>query len=207
MWASSRQPDRMRDQSPISPPPAFLHPLRDSCAPSVIPTPPPSFLRRQESTRPPNPLSRHGLHDVPSDLPNTPARQSSAVEQRRPARSPAARLDSCLRRNDGGGGRRWDGGRAGGTEGAQVGRRGRRWRRNDRWDGGGRRNDRWDGGGAGMTGGTEGRRNDRWDGGGAGGTEGAQESQVGRRRTQGQASRRGLTTAPHAARPSLVRCP
>ena len=62
-----------------APPPSFPRPLHHSCTPSIIPAPPPSFLRpppsflrRQESMRPPN---RATSLDPPDGPPEPPARR------------------------------------------------------------------------------------------------------------------------------------
>ena len=92
---------------------------------SVIPaSPPPSFLRRQESMRPSNTRPQHHAADGPPIRPHARSDRPSAVEYPTYARHPSVRLDSCLRRNDGGGhrsdggGRRMTEGSAGGTEGS-----------------------------------------------------------------------------------------
>ena len=84
-----------------APPASFLRPLRHSCAPSVIPAPYPSFLRRQESMRPINRAT--SLHP-PDGPPEPPPRVIGRRRTLGVPLTPTDRLDSCLRRNDGGGG-------------------------------------------------------------------------------------------------------
>ena len=62
----------------------------------------PSFLRRQESMRPSNTRPQHHPPDGPPIRPHARSDRPSAVEYPTYARHPSVRLDSCLRRNDGG---------------------------------------------------------------------------------------------------------
>ena len=108
-----------RSRLSVIPAPPVVRPLpsfptvRHSCAFRHSPlsaTPPfPSFLRRQESMRPPS----GGLHStIPAGPPNrpiAPSRFRRAVEHLERSRRASYRMDSCLRRNDEGV-RRRDGG-------------------------------------------------------------------------------------------------
>ena len=86
--ATAQPCDEPPSAIPILPP--FLRPLRHSCAPSVIPAPPPSFLRRQESTRPPNratslhPPFPSFRHSHPSAIPAPPPSFLRRQESTRP---------------------------------------------------------------------------------------------------------------------------
>ena len=82
---------------PPSPPLPSVIPARPSVTPtppSVIPAPAPSFLRRQEPTR----------RSPPALAPNIRRRGSSLASRQDVAAraNTGGRLDSCLRRNDGG---------------------------------------------------------------------------------------------------------
>ena len=66
--------------------------------------------------RPSNTRPQHHAADGPPIRPHARSDRPSAVEHPTYARHPSVRLDSCLRRNDGGG-HRSDGGGAGVTEG------------------------------------------------------------------------------------------
>ena len=94
---------------------------RGICVLLSHPCAPPSFLRRQESMRPSNTRPQHHAPDGPPNRPHARSDRPSAVEHPTYARRPSVRLDSCLRRNDGGerrsdgGGRRNDGATAGGA--------------------------------------------------------------------------------------------
>ena len=118
------RPHTPRQIDPNQPPWHLRSPLSSLRPfPSFLRPPPPSFLRRQESMRPSN--------TRPSTMPPTAHRirpharsdRPSAVEHPTYARRPSVRLDSCLRRNDGGGHRSAEGvtgateGGAGATEG------------------------------------------------------------------------------------------
>ena len=74
-----------------APPASFLRPLRHSCG----------FLRRQESMRPINRAT--SLHP-PDGPPEPPPRVIGRRRTLGVPLTPTDRLDSCLRRNDGGGG-------------------------------------------------------------------------------------------------------
>ena len=92
-------------------PPASLvrpAPLRHSCAPSVIPAPPPSFLRRQESMRPRNPAAsrrresrteRFHLSPRGGEMPQAEGGLPPASCDRRPSVIPAP-PPSFLRRQE-----------------------------------------------------------------------------------------------------------
>ena len=105
-----------------APPPSFLRPLRHSCAPSVIPAPPPSFLRH--SCAPPSVIpAEAGIqaicagqgHSQCSTAPDHPRGSGGPSAGWRLVARLGGRMDSCLRRNDGQGG--CDGGGGGMTEG------------------------------------------------------------------------------------------
>ena len=75
-------------------PSSFLRPFRHSCAPSVIPAK--AGIHATPNARPqPRPP------DGPPHRPHKRSGRLGAVEYPTYARHPAARLDSCLRRNDG----------------------------------------------------------------------------------------------------------